>query len=263
MHLSLTICLIIFVIVLIIFEKKSSIKLFIRWILSLFGMYFYIKSIVDGKSIIIMSIILVTFLAIVNIYIKNGISKKSLSELLSVLLITIFSGGIIFIICKNLNLNILNDEIMKFNGIKNSEDAIFGISLIAIFGIYLDIISKIIVDLDENKDKTIDIIFKEQFKQGVGIGKRLFSEKVIMIFLIFLSNSLFQICSNLNNNMNIIESIEQVTVFPYILIAMITNIGVFISIPMTSCMYAWLNRKKIIYKKSSENRIDGKRSLKI
>ena len=39
--------------------------------------------------------------------------------------------------------------------------------------------------------------------------------------------------------------------------------GVVYTIPITAFVYAFLNRKKTIYKTTSENLIDGKRSLKI
>ena len=39
--------------------------------------------------------------------------------------------------------------------------------------------------------------------------------------------------------------------------------GVIYTVPITSFIYSVLNKDKVIYKKNSENRIDGKRSLKI
>ena len=40
-------------------------------------------------------------------------------------------------------------------------------------------------------------------------------------------------------------------------------IGIIISIPITSSLYALINGQKTKYKTTSENKIDGKRSLKI
>ena len=45
--------------------------------------------------------------------------------------------------------------------------------------------------------------------------------------------------------------------------AMAGTIGVILTVPITSIIYACINRNKTIYKTVSENKIEGKRSLKI
>jgi uncharacterized membrane protein len=44
---------------------------------------------------------------------------------------------------------------------------------------------------------------------------------------------------------------------------LVGNIGLVLSVPITSIVYAMFNRKKTIYKTVSDNKIDGKRSLKL
>ena len=75
MQTSLIVCLIIFLVGLILIERIHSIKIIIRFILSLVAVSAYVNAIVDGKSIIGFSILLVFILAVINIYIKNGMHR--------------------------------------------------------------------------------------------------------------------------------------------------------------------------------------------
>lgn len=248
---------------LILLERLHAIKILIRLFLSLAIMYGYIRSILDGKSIVLFSIYVTIGLTIINTFIKNGVHKESFSELLSILITSGVTSVIIFFICKSTNLKIYKNEIMSFNGLKKSENAMFGVFMIATLGIYMDIVSRIIFRLDNEKDKTVDTPWKEQFKQGIELGRKYISEKINMIVLILLSVSIFPICISINKGMNITEICNDHKIFAYALIAIVANIGLVLSVPITSIVYASFNRKKTIYKTVSENKIDGRRSLKL
>lgn len=71
MQTSLIICLIVFVIILIILEKISAIKILIRLALSIGIIWIYLKSIVDGKSIGIASLIVSISLVVINVVIEK------------------------------------------------------------------------------------------------------------------------------------------------------------------------------------------------
>ena len=71
------------------------------------------------------------------------------------------------------------------------------------------------------------------------------------------------IVPNVENYEKIINVFSQDSV-SYGLISIISvSIGLIVSIPVTSGVYALINSKKTIYKTTSENKLDGKRSLKI
>ena len=259
----LLVCLIFFLISLCFLERLSSIKIFIKLALNFLIFYGYIKAISIGKSIVLCTLLLVFSFSLVNIFIKNGIHKKSFSEWFSVLIITFLTGFSVWIVCKIVNPNLYENEIMLFNGIKKSENAIFGIYIIITLGIFMDIISRIIYRLDEKKDKTVDVPWLEQFKQGISIGKEYISEKINLIILILLSFSLFPICENINKGVSLFEICGQSVIFVYLLIALVQSIGLIFSVIITSGIYSCFNRKKTIYKTVSENKVDGKRSLKL
>lgn len=263
MQTSLIMCLVIFIMLLILLERLQSIKLIIKLSLSLVAIYGYIEAIAGGKSIVLSSIILTFVLAVINIFIQNGIRRRSFTELIAVLVISGITGVAVFGIFQKFNPRIYKDEIMTFNGLKNQANTILGISLVVTLGVYMDMISKIIFHLDAQKDKTVDTPWLEQFKQGIELGKVYIGEKTNMITLVLLGVLLFPICTNINKGTKLAEVFNQPEVFTYSLIAIFTSIGLLLSVPITACLYACINRKKTIYKKVSENKIDGKRSLKL
>lgn len=189
--------------------------------------------------------------------------KKSISEIMSVLIVSVGTGGVVWFICRSVKLKAFQNEVMRFNGVRSPNGVMFGIYMIATLGIFMDIISKMICDLDDIKDKTVDVPWIDEFKSGIGIGKKYVAEKINMIIFVVLSVSLFSICANINNDKSFSEICGDTEIFKYFLVIMVASIGVLISIPITSAIYATFNRKKTIYKTVSENKVDGKRSLKL
>lgn len=216
-----------------------------------------------GKSLVLNSFLVITGLSIINIFIKTGINKKSLSEFISVLITSFITSLIIWIICKCVNLNIYKDLISKFDGVKNVQNIVASLYIIITLGIFMDIISIINYDLNEKKDKAVDIPWKTQFFEGMEIGKKYIFEKINIIIFILLSVSLFPIAMNINKGMSFAEICKQPQIFTYLIMAIVGGIGAIISVPITSFTYSCLNRKKTIYKTVSENKLDGKRSLKL
>ena len=53
------------------------------------------------------------------------------------------------------------------------------------------------------------------------------------------------------------------TIAEQIISALAGSMGVVYTVPITSFVYSILNRDKVIYKKTSDNKVNGKRSLKI
>lgn len=216
-----------------------------------------------GDSIGIYTCLLIIALSAINIFINEGIHRKTFSMLVSVLLVSGVTGLIIWLICRGLNLNLYQDEVMRFNGIRSASGVVLSLYLIFTLGIFIDIISTMINYLDDEKDKTVDVGLKEQFIGGLEITKKYIGEKINMIIFAVLSVSLFSICVNINNDMKFFEIFTEAHVFQYILIAIVANIGVVLCAPIASIVYALFNRKKTIYKTVSENKVDGKRSLKL
>jgi len=250
-------------VLLIALEKLQSIKIILRIALSLIIIYGYIQAIINGLSIVLFSTVTTVLLVAVNVLIKNGFKRRTITEIISVVITSGITSLVVFFICKNENLKMYQDEILIFNGLKKTENVMFSVFLIGTVGIYMDIVSRVIFRLHEQKDQTVDMPWKEQFKQGMEIGKKYIGEKINTMFLVLIVVALLPICVSLNKDISISDAINQPDIFSYFLITIVANIGIVISAPITAICYATINRKKTIYKTTSENKIDGKRSLKL
>ena len=83
------------------------------------------------------------------------------------------------------------------------------------------------------------------------------------LILAYVGGSLTLILLFMACNMSIIDILNKETIAEQIISAIAGSMGVIYTVPITSFIYSVLNKDKVIYKKNSENRIDGKRSLKI
>jgi uncharacterized membrane protein len=256
--------LIVLLLLILIIEKLKGFKTIIMFALTVLLVYFvFINAIVNNQNIILFSAIITVLIIIINIIIKDGIQTKSFSEVLSVLITIIITSLSIFGICKIVDLNNLSTNSIKIKEFNNCENVILGTSMIIFAGIYMDIVSRIISSLDETKDKTVDIGHREQFKNGMKIGKDFISEKINLIFLFFVGINFVSICNMLKGGYSILEIIDNSQFFVSVLITIIGNIGLVLSVPITSYIYSMFNGKKTAYKTISDNKIDGKRSLKL
>lgn len=112
-------------------------------------------------------------------------------------------------------------KVDKIYEINISQNIIYGMATIIFLGIFLDIISKIIYILDEQKDKTQDVEWKEQFKIGVDVGKELIIERLNGVFLIFAGIVLITVCINMLKGYSILEILNLSKCFIIFLMAIV------------------------------------------
>ena len=83
------------------------------------------------------------------------------------------------------------------------------------------------------------------------------------LILAYVGSSLTLILLFMACEMNIYEILNKETIAEEIIPAIAGSIGVVFTVPITSLIYSVLNKDKVIYEKTSKNKLDGKRSLKI
>ena len=64
-------------------------------------------------------------------------------------------------------------------------------------------------------------------------------------------------------DMNLTDILSKEVISEYVISALAGSIGVLYTVPITSIVFAFLNRNKIIYKRVTDNKVEGKRSLKL
>ena len=248
---------------------KHSISKLIILVYTLLILYFVlVRNIYSGSNITLFSIV-TSALLIVGINIAAlGINRNSFSSVVGNLL-TVFLVGIITTFAIDASgLAGMVEEAMQFNVslslVKfDLYSLLFAMSLMVITGITISISFGVIRELEELKKKESDINWKDLFKEGLKIGKDDVKGKIPMIILMFGNFILAPVLLFMTNYNNIFEVLSKEMIAESIIIALITEIGTIATVPIIAISYALINRDKVIYNKSSKNRLEGKRSLKL
>lgn len=259
----------IFLLSIILVGGKQGIKAIVGLIITILSVYFIlIKGIYLGHNAILMTILTSAVIIGLTFIIIGGFNKKILTAALGTLggvvssgiVATIFShlaklsGGCEDAIQLSMNMTTINF---------NFRELIFAGIVISALGACMDVGMSIASSLDEIKNKTKDISWKELFKSGMNIGKDVIGTMTNTLILAYVGGALTLILLFLACNMGFSEIINKETISEEIISALAGSMGVVFTVPITAIIYSLLNRKKTVYKTVSDNKIEGQRSLKI
>jgi len=248
---------------------KQGVKAVIGLLITILCIWFIlVKSIFSGANPIWASIgtsaliILLTFLVI------GGISKKVITAAIGTLGGVVMAGIVAAIFsylaklsgaCEDAIQLSINMKTVTFN----FRDLIFAGIVVSALGACMDVGMSIASSLDEIKNKTKDITWQELFKSGMSIGRDVIGTMTNTLILAYVGGALKLILLFLACDMQFAEILNKETIAEELISAIAGSMGVVYTVPITAFVYSFLNRKKTIYKTTSENKIEGKRSLKI
>ena len=216
----------------------------------------------------IMSIITSAIIIISTLIIIGGFNKKVLTAAIGTLggviiagifsvifgYLTKLSGG-----CEDAVQLSINASSINFN----FRELLFAGIIISALGACMDVGMSIASSLDEIKSKTPGITGKELFKSGMNIGKDVIGTMCNTLILAYVGGALTLLILFIVCEFEFVQIINKETILEEIISAIAGSTGVLYTVPITAFVYSILNKDKTIYKKTSENKIDGKRSLKI
>ncbi len=248
---------------------KQGIKAIIGLLITILAVYFVlIKGIFAGYDAIGMTILTAALVIILTFIVIGGFNKKILTAALGTLGGVISSGIFASIFshltklsgaCEDAIQLSMNMTTIHFN----FRDLIFAGIVIAALGACMDVGMSIASSLDEIKMKTKNISWQELFKSGMNIGKDVIGTMTNTLILAYVGGALTLILLFLACNMQFTEILNKETIAEEVISALAGSMGVVFTVPITAIIYALLNRKKTYYKIESENKINGKRSLKL
>lgn len=258
-----------FVLSVILVGGKRGVKAIIGLVLTIFAIYFIlVRQIFDGNNVIITSIITIIITIAATLIVIGGFSKKILTAAIGTLG-GVVSAGIMALIFNNLakmsgacedaiQLSI-NMTTVNFD----FRDLLFAGIIVSALGACMDVAMSIASSLDEIKIKNPEITWQELFKSGMNIGKDVIGTMTNTLILAYVGGSLTLILLFMACEMNFMEILNKETIAEQIISAIAGSMGVVYTVPITAIVYAALNKDKTVYRKVSENKIEGKRSLKI
>ena len=261
---------VLFLTTVIIVGGKKGFKAILGLIFTILLIYFImIKGIFKGdhaiKNSVITSIIVIVGTFII---IGDGINKKILTAAIGTFG-GVISAGIFALIFNNLaKLTGAGEDAIQLSinmtAINfNFRQLLFAGIIVSALGACMDVGMSIASSLDEIKMKNPDITWQELFKSGMNIGRDVIGTMTNTLILAYVGGSLNLILLFMASNMDLYEILNKETIAEQIISAIAGSIGVVCTVPITSFVYSILNRDRVIYKKTSENKLNGKRSLKI
>ena len=240
--------------------EKHAIKPILSCLTTVLLIYFLLlKQLINGHNIILITVLLGIVLSIIESIINTGLNKK-----IWITLTGTVGGVIVSIILSKIFISLARINIYSqgYSNISESQLILAG-SIIATIGCCLNIAIHIIQNLDKKKIETKDFFKKDLFKLGIIFGSQQAIKYINLVIMVFAGFYLENIVVNSQNYNSLLSSFNQDNVFAGMVSVMSACCGIIISIVITSIFYALINNKKTIYKTTSDNRIEGKRSLKI
>ena len=146
----------------------------------------------------------------------------------------------------------------------NFRELIFAGIIVSALGACMDVGMSIASSLDEIKAKTPDITAKELFKSGMNIGKDVIGTMSNTLILAYVGGALTLIILFMVCNFNLIQILNKETIAEEIISAVAGSTGVLYTVPITAFVYSFLNRDKVIYRKSKSKFVGNyKKCLKL
>ena len=248
---------------------KNGIKIICGFLLTSLVVYgVLIKGIYAGINITFVTV-LTGILVVGGICLSvNGINRKALTAFLGTLGGMIVSGIIGTIFCRFAKITGASEDVlgisMNLTGTKFAfEKIMFAAICISTLGACLDIALTMSLKMDEAKVKTEDILWKRLFRKGMDVGKDMAGLKINTLLFVYLGGNLSLILLCLACNMELFGIFSKEVIAKEIVAAISGGIGIVLTIPITALADAGFNRKKINFKKTSDNKLEGKRSLKL
>ena len=265
----LLVMIIIFLISVFIIGGVQGLKAIGGLLVTIFAIYFMlIKGIFNGLDPIWTSIGTCMFIIVTTFIIIGGFSKKIMTAAIGTLGGVVLAGVVatIFnVMCRmsGAGEDAIQLSISMTSMTFNFKDLLFAGIIVSALGACMDVGMSIASSLDEIKSKNPTITYKELFKSGMNIGRDVIGTMTNTLILAYVGGSITLILLFLACNINFIDIVNKETIAQEIISAISGSMGVVWTVPITSFAYAVLNKDKTIYKTVSENKVDGKRSLKI
>lgn len=248
---------------------KQGVKAIIGLVATIVIIYcVFIQGVFEGKDAIVYSIIATILTIAATFIVIGGFNKKILTAALGTLG-GVLSAGIMALIFNNLAkmTGASEDAIQLSINIASINfefrDLLFSGIVISALGACMDVGMSIASSLDEIKMKNPEITWTELFKSGMNIGRDTIGTMTNTLILAYVGGSVSLILLFMASDLSVLEILNKETIAEQVISALAGSMGVVYTVPITSFVYSILNKDQVIYKKVSDNKLNGKRSLKI
>lgn len=248
---------------------RKGVKAIIGLLLTIIFIYLIlVRRIFAGGNAILTTILTSMLIIAATFVVIGGINKKIITAAIGTLGGVITAGLVALLFnhlakmsgaCEDAIQLSINMSTISFN----FRDLLFVGIIISALGACMDVGMSIASSLDEIKMKNPDITWIELFKSGMNIGRDVIGTMTNTLILAYVGTSLTLILLFMACNMGFNEILNKETIAEQVIAAIAGSIGVVYTVPITAFVYSILNKDRIIYNKTAENKINGQRTLKI
>ena len=248
---------------------KKSIRTILSLVFSIFIIIFVlINNIYKGENEILYSLISLICIVFGSFFILCGPNRKSLSASIGTALGVVISSLIALAFFRIAKLSGDIEKVMQYNVSMSAvkfdvRELLFVTVIIATVGAAMDVAMSIVNKLEEVKESNPDVTWKEMFIEGLNIGRNDISTMDNTLLLIYISSIITPILLSMTNGYTAMETLNKSMIAEQIIIALSGSIGIMLTTPITSIVFSFINKDRVVYNTISRNRLDGKRSLKL
>ena len=223
----------------------------------------FIPSILSGKNIYLMAMLVCAYTTIMTLLLVMGYSKKSLAAAIGCISGIVAAGLITLIMDRVLLLTGIVDEHSRFLANLpigtpiNLKAIIFGGIIIGAMGAIMDVAMSISSALWEIKEKAGVIQFETLFRSGLNIGRDIMGSMANTLILAYIGSSLSVVLILSVYSNSLLELLNREMIVVEILQALAGSFGILFALPLTAffCAVIYLKKKSVDYtdfrKKSS------------
>ena len=244
---------ILFIAIILIIGKKQGLKTIISLAVTILAIiYILIPIVTSGGSAIFGAVLVSIIVSIITFLLIAGISKKSIVSMIGTIAGVIIGVLIAFIISHLGRITGLSDEESQML-IYISKD--FSIDINGIFfagiiigtiGATMDIAMSISSSMEEIVNKVKDITPKQLIKSGLNIGKDVMGTMSNTLILAYVGSSINLILLYVLNNKDLVTILNSDYIASEILRSLCSTIGMVLTIPITTYIYALVHNKNKI-----------------
>lgn len=230
----------IFIILTILVGGFKGVKTLITLGITMVGVYYMLKGIINGQNPVAMSIIVSVVVTIITMLVIAGFNRKAISAILGTLSGVIIAGVIALIIGYYANLSGLGSSeaqmlLYSTGSIKlDFKGILFASILLGTLGAVMDVCMSISSSITELKDNNPLMTIGQLFKSGMNIGKDVMGTMSNTLILAYAGTSMCLMLLFMVNDMSITNIVNMDFIATEIVRAMAGTIGLIISIPITA-----------------------------
>lgn len=239
---------VIFIALMILVGGLKGLKSLITLSITIVGIYYMLKGIINGMNPILISIIIAIIVTIITMFIIAGFNKKAISAIIGTLGGVVLSGIIALIVGNYANLSGIssteaqmllfspNSIALDFKGI------LFASILLGTLGAVMDVCMSIASAITELKEANTSLETKYLFKSGMNIGKDVMGTMSNTLILAYAGTSMCLLLLFMVNDMPFKDIINMDMIATEVVRALSGTIGLIISIPITALASSMLVR---------------------